>query len=85
MLRYFFFNFKQKFYNYQFFPQIYDRLQPAGVCLSYQGTINMMREMGNHFSTQLRKASETKKRIRIVRDNVNFAVGQADLRKHMHL
>jgi hypothetical protein len=40
----------------------------------------MMREMGNHFSTQLRKASETKKRIRIVGDNVNFAVGQADLR-----
>ena len=76
----FFLNFKQKFYNYQFFPQIYDRLQPAGVCLSYQGTINMMGEMGNHFSTQLRKAAETKKRIRIVEDNVNLAVGQADLR-----
>jgi hypothetical protein len=37
----------------------------------------MIGEMGNHFSTQLRKATETKKRIRIVGDNVNFAVGQA--------
>ena len=67
--------------------QVYDRLNAVGVSLSYCRAIEITRMIGGHFSDILEKAARNGRRLRIIGDNLNFAVGVAQERfaDHKHM
>jgi hypothetical protein len=55
--------------------QVYDRLQPVGVCLSYQKSIDVLDALGKVTANcKLVNTINDKKLIRFVGDNVNYTV-----------
>ncbi|XP_033729813.1 uncharacterized protein LOC117319009 [Pecten maximus] len=59
--------------------KIYDRLQPVGLCLSYQTSLEVLHIFGaGSFNIKLVEAIKAGKVIRLVGDNVNFSVKVTD-------
>jgi hypothetical protein len=53
---------------------VYDRLQPAGICLSYQQSLDVVDKLGSTFNHRLVDALVAKKKVRLVGDNVDYCV-----------
>ena len=72
-----------------FLFQVFDRLQPLGICVSHSVASNVLGQIGGHFDAQLIDAVKAGKRFRIIGDNINFHVDTSHLRnsskkeKHM--
>lgn len=60
--------------------QIFDRLNPLGVCVSYGTSLAVLNVIGNNYESQLREALEQGKKFRIVADNINWYSGVRDQR-----
>jgi hypothetical protein len=52
--------------------QIFDRLNPLGVCVSYGTSLTVLNVIGNNYESQLREALEQGKKFRVVADNINW-------------
>ena len=69
--------------------QVYDRLQPLGICVSHSVTNTVLHQIGGHFDGQLIEAVKEGRKFRIVGDNINFNVDTSHLKnigngkKHM--
>lgn len=61
--------------------QIYDRLHPLGLCMSYEQSHNLLQEIGQTYTNQMSAAMKEGKRLCLVGDNVNYAVGIREQRK----
>lgn len=64
--------------------QIFDRLQPLGVCLSYYGGIQLLDKFAGHFNAEVIDSLKAGKRIRIVGDNINWKTNVHDERQDHH-
>ena len=60
--------------------QVFDRLQPMGVSLSYCRSLGVVELIGGHFNDQLIDLLKQGKRFRLVGDNINWKVGVHDQR-----
>ena len=60
--------------------QVFDRLQPMGVSLSYCRSLGVVELIGGHFNDQLIDLLKQGKRFRLVVDNINWKVGVHDQR-----
>ena len=66
------------------FFQIFDRLQPLGVCLSYNGGLQLLDTFAGHFNSDVIDSLKSGHRIRLVGDNINWKTGVHDERKEHH-
>ena len=64
--------------------QVFDRLQPLGVCLSYSGGLQLLDSYAGHFNRDVIDALLSGKRIRLVGDNINWKTNVNDERQDHH-
>ena len=67
-----------------FIFQVFDRLHPLGLCMSYGHSLSLMDNFGGSFNTAVIDAIKDEKRIRLIGDNVNWKTGVHDERKDHH-
>ncbi len=69
------------------FLQVYDRLNKLGIAVSYNRSLVVFKQIGDHYLDLLVRAAEDGKHIRFVGDNLNFSVGvhQETHNNHKHL
>ena len=63
------------------FLQVFDRLQPLGVCLCHERTNKVVTAVGGHFNDALVNALKAGKSFRLIGDNVNFKIDESHQRK----
>jgi len=64
--------------------QVFDRLEPVGICLSYCCTERVIDGIRVDFDKSVVEAVKEGKTIRLVGDNVNLSVGVRDERSNRH-
>jgi hypothetical protein len=62
-------------HNLYFFIQVYDDLNPLGICMSYDTTWNDTEKLAKENRQQLVAAVKKEQSFRLVGDNINFSVG----------
>ncbi|KAK7478539.1 hypothetical protein BaRGS_00030211, partial [Batillaria attramentaria] len=68
----------------QVHQEVFDRLQPLGVCLSHKVTSVVVADVEKHLKDTLVDALKKGKKFRLVTDNVNFMVSPSHLRLTMN-
>jgi hypothetical protein len=64
--------------------QVFDRMQPLGICLSNHQFVSILDDIGAHFNSTLIDSIKNGNRFRLVGDNVNTTIDVRHERKLKH-
>lgn len=64
--------------------QVFDRLHPVGICMSYGHSLHLLDLFGGSFNDAAIEVVEDGKKIRLIGDNINWRTGVHDERKDKH-
>ena len=64
--------------------QVYDELNPLGVCLSYGSMLQIQQQVGKHYEDLLVEQLKCGHSLRFIGDNLNFVSNVQDERQGHH-